>query len=85
MTRAVSALYTLPALQTVPALPTLRARQTLGALHTVPTLLEAAARATAAAAFRAVLPYGGQRTALRNAAAAVAQDQIRAQQRRLAA
>ncbi len=85
MTRAATALNTLPALQTLPTLPALGARQTLGALHTVPTLLEAAARATAAAAFRAVLPYGGQRTALRNAAGAVAQDQIRAHQRRLAA
>jgi hypothetical protein len=68
-----------------PTLRSLPARQSLPTFHTLPTLLEAAARASLFAAFRAVLPYGGQRTALRNAAAAVAQDQIRAHQRRLAA
>ena len=52
---------------------------------TLPALLGAAARAYLSAAYRAVLPYGGQRTALRNAAEAVAQDEIRAHQRRLAA
>ena len=52
---------------------------------TLPTLLEAAARASLFAAYRVVLPYGGQRTALRNAAAAVARIEIRAHQRRLAA
>ena len=64
---------------------TLPAPQSLPTLHTLPTLLEAAARASLFAAYRAVLPHGGQRTSLRNAAAAVAQDQIRAHQRRLAA
>ena len=73
MTRPAPSLQPLPTLQ---ALPTVKA---------LPTLFEAAARASLSAAFRAVLPYGGQRTALRNAAAAVAQDQIRAHQRRLAA
>ena len=49
------------------------------------TSFKVAARASLSAAYRAVLPYGGQRTSLRNAAAAVAQDEVRAHQRRLAA
>jgi hypothetical protein len=49
------------------------------------SLLESAARSYLFAAYRVVLPYGGQRTALRNAASAVAQNEVRAHQRRLAA
>jgi hypothetical protein len=49
------------------------------------SLLTAGVRTSLLLAYRAVLPYGGQRTALRNAASAVAQDEVRAHQRRLAA
>lgn len=51
----------------------------------LPDVLSVALLRSLRAAYRIALPHGGQRTALRNAAEAVAEDEVRAYLRRAAA
>lgn len=51
----------------------------------LPDVLSVALLRSLRAAYRIALPHGGQRTALRNAAEAVAEDEVRAYLRRVAA
>ena len=57
----------------------------MSSISSVPDVLSVALLGSLRAAYRIALPHGGQRTALRNAAAAVAEDEVRAYLRRAAA